>query len=123
MMKHLSETIEKAILAHSHWKHLLQNAIKIGYSHIPVKEAKDPTLCEFGKWLYSNEAAWLIRHYPQLAELHKTFHEEAGKILFLVLQNRTDEAKTHMQLGSDFNQSTAKLVNLLVEIRDHLENH
>lgn len=122
MKEHFKKTIDKAILAHSHWKHLLQNAIKIGHSHISVKEAKDPTLCEFGKWLYSSQATGLLNRYPQLAELHKAFHEEASRILFLVLQNRIDEAKVQMQLGSDFNQLTAKLVNMLVEIRDHLEN-
>ena len=111
----MKETIDKAIWAHSRWKTHLKQAIETGQSHFTVAEVQNPHNCAFGQWLDSKEGQGL-KDYSEIVELHSTFHQEASQILSLALAGLTREATAKMQLGSDFNQKTAKLVNKLAEI-------
>lgn len=113
------ETIDKAIWAHSRWKLHLQNAINNGKSEFSVAETRNPMLCKFGEWLYSVEGKTLP-NFAEIVELHQQFHQEAGKILALVLSGQIEDAKAKMESGSDFNQLTAKLVKMLSELKKKL---
>ena len=116
-MRSLLINIDEVIQHHSAWKSHLKKAVEQGQSELTVSNTRNPYLCSFGKWLASAEGKNLP-HYLEIVELHKKFHEEAAKILGLALAGRQQEAVAGLKMGSAFNQSTAKLVNKLVEIRD-----
>lgn len=111
----MKETIEKAIWAHSRWKSHLKQAIETGKSHATIEDVRNPHTCAFGEWLDSKEGKRLP-DYSEVYELHTAFHEEASHILSLALAGKASEATVKMQVGSHFNQLTAKLVNRLAEI-------
>lgn len=111
----MKETIEKAIWAHSRWKTHLKQAIETGKSHVTIEDVRNPHTCAFGEWLDSKEGQKLPG-YSDINELHTAFHEEASHILGLALTGQANEATAKMQVGSNFNQLTAKLVNKLAEI-------
>jgi hypothetical protein len=112
--------LDHTILHHTHWKYHLKQAIEAGQSELTVIGARNPHLCAFGKWLDSTEGK-MLPHYLEIVELHQHFHEEAAKVLDLALQGQTSQAREGLQLGSPFNQATAKLINKLGEIRETLE--
>jgi len=112
---------DQIIHNHSHWKHLLKNAIESGQSEFTVVNARDAHQCAFGKWLYSPDGKSLP-HYSKVVELHQRFHEEAAHVLELALQGQSYQASEKLKFGSPFGQATANLVNELSEIREALKN-
>ena len=42
---------DKAVFAHSQWKHRLREAIKTGESEWTVAEVRADDRCDFGEWL------------------------------------------------------------------------
>lgn len=111
----MTDTIDKAIWAHSRWKIHLKQAIETGKSDFTVENTSNPHACIFGQWLDSKEGKHL-QDYDTIVELHNSFHTEASHILDLALKGHASEATAKMQMGSRFNQLTAKLVNRLAEI-------
>lgn len=111
----ISETIDKAIWAHSRWKIHLKDAIETGQSEFTVEQTRNHHTCAFGQWLDSLEGK-RFPDYQKIDQLHQAFHEEASHILSLALAGHKNEAADKMQLGSQFNQLTAQLVNKLAEI-------
>ncbi len=111
----MKETIDKAIWAHSRWKTHLKNAIETGQSDFSVEQTRNHHTCAFGQWLDSKEGKRL-RDYQEIAKLHQAFHEEASHILSLALAGQKKDASDKIQLGSQFSQLTAQLVNKLAEI-------
>jgi hypothetical protein len=109
------DTIDKAIWAHSRWKVHLKQAIQTGQSDFSIGNVRNPHICAFGKWLDS-AAGKRLPDYSHIIELHENFHKEASHILELALTGQTNEAAEKMQLGSHFNQLTAKLINKLADI-------
>ena len=110
------ESMDKVIWAHSRWKVHLKQAIETGKSDFNVEKTSNPHACEFGQWLDS-EGGKSLPDYDTIVELHNGFHREAAAILGLALKGSVREATEKLQLGSQFNQLTAKLVNKLVEIQ------
>lgn len=77
-----SDEFSAAILAHQTWVARFQNTVK-GID----REAQDPdlagddTLCQFGRWLHANPAAFTSQaSYEQVISMHRAFHMTAGKI-------------------------------------------
>jgi hypothetical protein len=114
----MSKKIDQVIWAHSRWKVHLKEAIKTGKSDFTVEEVRNPHACPFGQWLDSKEGRTLP-HYSEIVQLHQDFHQEAAEILNLALSGQKEEAASRVQLGSNFNQLTAKLVNQLAEIGNY----
>ncbi|MDM8559428.1 CZB domain-containing protein [Candidatus Parabeggiatoa sp. HSG14] len=112
----MKETIDKAIVAHSRWKIHLKNAIKTGKCNSTVEEVQNSHACKLGEWLDS-AAGKALPSYQELFELHREFHQEASHVLHLALTGQKSEATEKMDLGSQFSQLTAKLVNKLAEVR------
>ena len=81
-----------------------------------VEKTSNPHACAFGEWLDSEEGKTLP-DYDTIVELHNEFHTEASHILDLALKGSASEATAKMQMGSKFNQSTARLVNALAELQ------
>ena len=108
--------IEKAIWDHSRWKTQLKQAIETGESDLNVEDSSNPHACAFGQWLDSEDGKNLP-DYDTIVELHNEFHTEASHILDLALKGSASEATGKMQIGSKFNQSTARLVNALADIQ------
>lgn len=109
------DSIDKVIWAHSRWKTHLKQAIETGKCDFNVENSSNPHACEFGQWLDSIDGKNLP-DYDTIVKLHNGFHREAANILDLALNGNAREATAKMQMGSKFNQLTAKLVNGLVEI-------
>ncbi|MDM8565686.1 CZB domain-containing protein [Candidatus Halobeggiatoa sp. HSG11] len=109
------EKIDKAIWAHSRWKIHLKQAIETGKSDFSVENTSNPHVCVFGQWLDSKEGKNLPE-YDTIVDLHNNFHIEAANILDLALKGNASEANSKMQMGSKFNQLTARLVNKLANI-------
>ncbi|MBE9563078.1 MAG: CZB domain-containing protein [Proteobacteria bacterium] len=109
------EKIDKAIWAHSRWKIHLKQAIETGKSDFNVETTSNHHDCVFGQWLDSKDGKKLPE-YDTVVEFHRNFHIEAANILDLALKGDASAATAKMQMGSKFNQLTAKLVNKLAEI-------
>lgn len=109
------EEIQEAITAHSHWKYTLRQAIKTGKSYIPVEDVKNSHLCDLGKWLDSPTGKG-IPNRAEILQMHQAFHDEAAHILALALDGKKEEAEAKLQLGSNFGQLTAQLVNKLAKL-------
>ncbi|MCK5877630.1 MAG: CZB domain-containing protein [Candidatus Marithrix sp.] len=107
--------IDKAIWAHSRWKIHLKQAIETGESDFNVENTRNSHVCTFGQWLDS-DVGKKLPEYDVVSKLHYDFHTEAANILELALKGEASEATNKMQMGSKFNQLTAKLVNKLAEI-------
>lgn len=85
--------INKAMAAHGAWKIRLREAIESGTSEYSPEIVAVDKVCEFGKWLYSISTSERSNPYwPEVQQLHKQFHEEAGRILKLALNGNQDEA-------------------------------
>lgn len=108
----MKEALQKAIIAHSHWKYHLREAIMTGNTSIPIEDVKNPHICELGKWLDSPSGKTLPNH-AELVQIHQDFHKEAAYVLTLAVHGKKEEAAARMQPGSYFSQLTAKLVNRL----------
>lgn len=104
--------IMEAIVIHNKWKFDLKNAIETGQSDFTVDDIQNTHLCTLGKWLDSVEGKCLPDYF-KIVELHRKFHHEAGKILYLALTGQPSQAIAKMQLGSLFSQLSSQLIDKL----------
>lgn len=107
--------INKAIAAHGVWKARLHEAITSGASeYLPGTVSLD-NACEFGKWFYAIPVADRPEEFwEKIQKLHAHFHENAGKILKLALNGKSDEALALMtDLSGDFVKTSSELTNTL----------
>lgn len=80
-----NDQLNSAISAHSRWKSRLLMAIEQGTSDISANDARRDDQCQFGKWLNETPGLRKDPHYNKVHDLHKLFHQEAGKVLDLAL--------------------------------------
>ena len=113
-MKVKMKVIDKAILNHAKWKKRLKKAIKQGYLGAPVAVIRDPHACKFGRFLRDSDSDSIFsRHYQEVAEIHKKFHEKAAEVANLAIDGKTDEAIKEMQSNSDYDILSMQLINAL----------
>jgi hypothetical protein len=112
------ENLQNAIDAHAQWKERLSSAIDKGTSDFDPEVVKLPDRCEFGKWLYGDMVSDDIKnteHYAKAETLHSKFHEQAAKVLVSALEGNKEEAQQLMGPGSEFDQLSSELTDILNE--------
>lgn len=113
----IQEEISKAISAHGQWKVKLRKAIDTGECESTPAKVKMDNNCSFGKWLHNRIDDAYKEHpmYPEVVKLHAEFHKEAGAILELAMNGKTEEANARLGLGSQFSSHSAKLTQKMKE--------
>lgn len=105
---------ESFIKSHENWK-LMIEAILSGVepaSRLPVEVIQNHRLCEFGKWLNSEQPKDVLSQsvYQELFQLHEQFHLSAG----LLLDNyKTWDSKKLAAEISNFHDLSNRIVNVL----------
>jgi methyl-accepting chemotaxis protein len=104
------EQLDKALAAHSMWKHRLRDLVENGVGDIDAKTAMRDDACEMGKWLRSyqpNLGEQLL--YNTVCARHTQFHESVGKVVLLANMKQTEDAKREMGLNSSYMKASAAL--------------
>jgi Chemoreceptor zinc-binding domain len=105
--------INAAIEAHDAWKVRLQDAIA-GKCELSAGDAKNPTLCQFGQWLYGPTIPKVIRDtsdFQAVQRLHARFHDLAADIIGMSNRGHSEQASLH--LGGDYATTSANLIESL----------
>jgi methyl-accepting chemotaxis protein len=109
------DEINRAIAAHSAWKHRLATAIATGTDGSTPDKVRLDNLCDFGKWLYSADPGTKgDRHYGEVKALHAAFQVAASEVLALALTGRTAEAQKASASGSPFMTASVKITTAMV---------
>ena len=114
-MSNIANEIYLAIVKHTAWKKRLHNVIETG------KKAENLSVehCELGKWLKDNAISLSShRHYSKVVELHDKLHKEADRIVSLALRGKTEEARTAIEYGSEFEHISQELVRNIIAWHD-----
>ena len=104
------EQLDKALAAHSMWKHRLRDLVENGTGEVDAKTAMRDDVCEMGKWLRGfRPSPTEKRHYESVCQRHTQFHESVGKVALLANMKQTDDARREMGINSAFSKSSAAL--------------
>ena len=112
----LITAINKAIEAHTTWKHRLSHAILTGGCEISSKMACCDDQCQLGMWLYGNTIDHLTRahvSYQEVQQLHAEFHRSAGSVLAYVERDMMSAAQFLMD--GEFEVLSQMLIDALDE--------
>jgi hypothetical protein len=109
--------ISAAIVAHRGWVvRFKKSTLGVTIEKYDVAEASDDTICDFGRWLYSDaKNIFLCEQHQQLIHLHKSFHEVAGKIAKLI--NLREQTEAVSPLLEELDSQSKRLVNLLMALK------
>ena len=118
----IHDEISQAISAHGKWKQKLRSAINTGQCESTPAKVKKDNNCSFGKWLHGriDPTHKDSQYYPKIVDLHAKFHQEAGAILELALNGKTDEANSLLGLTSDFAKYSAQLTATMKDWQNSL---
>lgn len=117
------EKINTAIGAHGKWKFNLKMNITHNKGDFEVEKVKVDNLCEFGKWLHSEELNDDIKQgkpYEVITRLHKEFHICAGEVLQLSIANKKNMADELLE--GEFTERSEKLVRALNKWKSELQD-
>jgi hypothetical protein len=112
------DQIRKAIMAHAEWKTRLQKAIETGKIDVSAAKARSDRECQLGQWLFGAEmspAEKQTDHYRTVKQLHTRFHEEASKVMELVMVGQTDAAQRAINLLGSYSSASSALTNALTK--------
>ncbi len=109
------DEIEQAISVHEMWKGKLKQAIETGKCDCTPDSIKVDNGCSFGKWLYErvDPVDKDSVKYKLMLDIHAQFHQQAGKILALALDSKSEEAEKLMQLDGQFYSLSKQLIEHL----------
>ena len=100
------EQLDKALAAHSMWKHRLRDLVENGTGDIDAKTAMRDDACEMGKWLRGfKPSVGEQPFYNAVCARHTQFHEAVGKVVMLA-DGAADFAK---KIGLDMDLSARGL--------------
>jgi len=114
-MSEVANMIYTAIVAHTVWKKRLREVIETGVNTYDT----NPEHCKFGEWLrekYDELSEYEI--YETVRNLHYEFHGEAEKIIQLALDGKTAEASAAIEYGSNFDKTSRKLIQSILDWHD-----
>lgn len=117
----IAQEVTNAIGAHGAWKMKLRVAINTGSSDADPAIVCRDDCCPLGQWLHGPSLDATIRGgmpYQVVRRLHAEFHQSAGKVLELAMNNRKAEADTHYE--TDFLPRSEKLVRALTKWKGEL---
>jgi len=114
--------IDNAIVNHRSWVLRFKNSIQgVTIEKFDVERASDYTTCDFGRWLYGDAKNVVAsEQLQQLLDLHKSFHEVAGKIAVMI--NKYDESQLRVQLFGELDGLSRELINLLLALKRDMQN-
>jgi len=106
--------IDEAILSHRRWVVKFRDSIQgVAKEEFDIYMASDHATCDFGQWLYAKAKIVIA---PELLEhtinLHKSFHEVAGKIAMMI--NCNDDSEELDQFLLELDNLSRQLINLLL---------
>jgi len=113
-----AELIRKAIMAHAEWKTRLQKAIETGKVDVSVAKARSATDCQLGAWLTGTDLTAVEKrtdHYQTIKRLHAKFHEEAARIVQLIMVGQKEAATKSLGLLGEYSVASAALTNALAK--------
>jgi len=114
-MSEVANMIYMAIVAHTIWKKRLREVIDTGINAYDT----NPEHCKFGTWLrekYDELSQYEI--YETVRNLHYEFHREAEKVIQLALSGKVREANLAIEYGSDFDKTSRKLIQSILDWHD-----
>jgi hypothetical protein len=100
----IKDQISKAIAQHGLWKSKLLKSIESKSNEFDINIVKTDNNCEFGKWLYNSIPNELrnTENYNRTLKHHADFHKKTAEVLQLIANGRSEEAKTAINMESDF---------------------
>jgi len=114
----MSAEVAKAIGTHIMWRSRLFTAIQSGESTLTPAIAERDDLCELGKWLLLEASAKVkgSPRYEKCLDLHRHFHQVAGRVLTLALSGKRNGAQKAMEGGSELSSASSALVKELTAL-------
>lgn len=109
----MREEIDAAMQAHAAWRKHFKDYLS-GRASFDTKLAGVTDQCDFGRWL-AQEGHRLMpgEMHGQIVEAHAEFHHIAGEIVRKIKEKRFDDVRQDLGPDGAFNQSSAKLSDLL----------
>lgn len=110
----------KAVDAHVAWILKLQEAIDGGKKLDPAEVRKD-TLCELGKWIYGEGAAYQDKlAFFDLKAKHTAFHLCAGEVVRKVNAGDLEGALSMVDRGGEFIRISTETINAITSLKKEL---
>lgn len=109
----MREEIDAALHAHAAWRKHFKDYLS-GRASFDTHLAGVTDQCDFGRWL-ANEGYRLMPNelHGQIEETHAEFHRVAGEIVRKIKEKRFDQVKQDLAPEGAFNQTSARLSDLL----------
>jgi hypothetical protein len=109
----MREEIDAALQAHAAWRKHFKDYLS-GRAPFDTKLAGVTDQCDFGRWL-AQEGHRLMpgEMHGQIVEAHAEFHHIAGEIVRKIKEKQFDEVRGDLGPDGAFNQSSARLSDLL----------
>lgn len=112
----------KAVDAHVAWIMKLQEAID-GGARLDVNEVGKDTLCELGKWIYGEGAAYQDKLvFFDLKAKHTAFHLCAGEVVRKVNTGDLEGALSMVDRGGEFIRISTETINAIMALKDELKS-
>ena len=109
------DQLDKALAAHSLWKHRLRDLVDNGMGEVDAKTATRDDACEMGKWLRSYKPSMAEQPlYNAVCFRHTQFHEAVGKVVMLANMKRTEDAKREIGLNSAYMRASGALTSDII---------
>jgi len=109
----LAAQIRLALASHAMWKHHLAGALATRRAPWPIAEVRREEGCGFGAWLLGVEELRGAPHFTRVRELHARFHEEAARVLELILAGDREAAGLALAERGAFEQASRDLADAL----------
>jgi len=109
----MREEIDTALQAHAAWRARFKDYLS-GRTAFDTALAGVTDQCAFGRWL-AREGSRLMpgELHGQIHDIHAEFHRVAGEIVRKIKEKRFDEVKQDLSAEGAFNQTSARLSDLL----------
>jgi hypothetical protein len=109
----MREEIDAALQAHAAWRTRFKDYLS-GRTAFDTELAGVTDQCAFGRWL-AKEGYRLMPSeiHGQIQETHAEFHQVAGEIVRKIKEKRFDEVRQDLSAEGPFNQTSARLSDLL----------
>lgn len=109
----MREEIDAALQAHAAWRRHFKDYLS-GRAPFDTHLAGVTDQCDFGRWLASEGGRLMPGEiYGQIQEAHGEFHHAAGEIVRKIKEKRFDEVRRDLAAEGPFNQTSARLSDLL----------
>ncbi len=114
--KLVSSTIDfsKAKMKHNSWIAQLEQLLAGQELDVNRNTARDPSVCELGKWLYGDGQKYVhLESMQNLIKLHATFHETVGKTLDAADSNNSELAEQEHQRVIELSKRVIDLISIV----------